>query len=88
MPRRSSRRYRRRHAPQHSSAGDQRGLGRLRQRSRLVRWCLAACVAALALVLIDTSTGMLRRGRSPEAALLLDGLLLVGGVILYVLVLR
>ena len=88
MPRRSSRRYRRRHPPQHTSAGDQLGLGRVRQRSRLVRWSLAACVVTLALVLIDTRTGMLRGGRSPEAALLVDALLLGVGVIVYVAVLR
>ncbi len=68
--------------------GDRLGLSGAGRRSRLVRWSLAAFVVAFALVLIDTRTGMLHRGRSPATALLVDALLLVVGVILYVAVVR
>jgi hypothetical protein len=53
-----------------------------------VRWGLAACVVVLALGLIDTRTGLLREGRPIGAALLVDALLIMVGVIVYLAVLR
>ena len=88
MPRRSSRRYRRRYPPQRTSTSDRLGLGRAGQRPRFVRWGLAASVVVLALGLIDTRTGLLREGRPIGAALLVDALLIIVGVIVYLTVLK
>ncbi len=53
-----------------------------------MRWGLATCVVILALVLIDTRSGLLREGRPVGAALLVDALLVIVGVIGYLAVLR
>ncbi len=81
MPRRSSRRYRRRHPPQRTSTRDRLALSGAGGLPRAVRWTLAGVVVALILALIDTRTGLLRRGRSPELALIVDALLLGVGAL-------
>jgi hypothetical protein len=88
VPRRSSRRYRRRHPPRRGSTRDRLGLSGAGRLPRALRWGLTAGVVALLLALVDTRSGLLRRGRSPDAALLVDALLLGVAVVAYILVLR
>jgi hypothetical protein len=88
VPRRSSRRYRRRHPPQRTSTREQLELHSAGRRPRLARWSVVGAVVIVALGLFDTRTGLVRAGRPPQAALLVDALLLGGGVLVYVIMLR
>lgn len=63
-------------------------LGPTGAQSRVVRWGIAVCIVVLALVLVDARTGLLRRGRAPGTALLVDALLLAVGAVAFVAFLR